>query len=100
MHYKNGREAKNGDRVVLISNGKITHGILYDAQAGNDYCNGRLAEMRYSDPSPNLKECLHEDDLNAALTIGLGGQVSFDAAAKLSGLTDAQIAELKKPVTE
>ncbi len=36
MHYKNGREAKNGDRVVLISNGKITHGILYDATAGND----------------------------------------------------------------
>lgn len=100
MHYKNGREAKNGDRVVLISNGKITHGILYDAKPGNDFCNGRLALMQNSDPCPNLKECLHEDDLNAALTIGLGGQVSFDAAAKLSGLNDAQIAELKKPVED
>lgn len=65
MHYKNGREAKNGDVVVLVpahgtAGAKI--GILYDATAGNDYCNGRLAEMRATDSCPNLKECLHIDD--------------------------------------
>ena len=39
MHYKNGREAKNGDKIVQInpSNGKIeAFGILYDATPGND----------------------------------------------------------------
>lgn len=79
MHYKNGREAKNGDKVVLLrattfdQNGKPTGytpivGILYDAVAGNDHCNGRLAEMRgNSDPCPDLKDCLHLDDVLAAI---------------------------------
>lgn len=66
MHYKNGREAKNGDRVVLLpTQGPVVVGILYDAQAGNDYCNGRLAQASPSDPCPNLKECLHVDDVVA-----------------------------------
>lgn len=69
MHYKNGREAKNGDRVVMIdSKGQVVAtGFLYDAVAGNDYCNGRLAEVRMTDRCPNLKECLHADDVAAAL---------------------------------
>ena len=77
MHYKNGREAKNGDKVVLIpeypkdADGNSLAapfvGILYDAQAGNDYCNGRLAPISPTDPCPNLKECLHLDDVKAAL---------------------------------
>lgn len=64
MHYKNGREAKNGDKIVLIPNygGSPVVGILYDAQAGNDYCNGKLAPTSPNDPCPNLKECLHLDD--------------------------------------
>ena len=69
MHYKNGREAKNGDKVVLISQygGSPTIGILYDAKAGNDFCNGKLAPTSPSDPQPNLKECLHLDDVLKAL---------------------------------
>ena len=74
MHYKNGREAKNGDKVVLIraskwnNDGKpveyvTTIGILYDATAGNDHCNGKLAPISVSDPMPDLKECLHLDDV-------------------------------------
>lgn len=63
MHYKNGREAKNGDKVILLPGyGNPVVGILYDAIAGNDYCNGRIAPVLSSDPSPNLKECLHLDD--------------------------------------
>jgi hypothetical protein len=64
MHYKNGRVAKNGDKVVIVTTGQS--GILYNAVAGNDYCNGRLAQMRNDDPCPNLKECLHLDDVAAA----------------------------------
>lgn len=68
MHYKNGREAKNGDKVVLIpSYGAPVTGILYDAVAGNDYCNGRIAPISPSDPCPNLKEVLHLDDVLKAL---------------------------------
>lgn len=67
MHYKNGREAKNGDKVIVIpQSGPPFAGILYDAQAGNDYCNGRVAITSQSDPMPNLKECLHVDDVKQA----------------------------------
>jgi hypothetical protein len=67
MHYKNGREAKNGDRVVLIGyNGIPVAGILYNAVAGNDYCNGKIAITSVNDPCPNLKECLHADDIMLA----------------------------------
>jgi len=69
MHYKNGREAKNGDKVVLMpSYGPPCVGILYDAVAGNDTCNGKLALTRPNDPCPNLKECLHLDDVTLMLS--------------------------------
>lgn len=67
MHYKNGRIAKNGDKIVLLpSYGAPIAGILYDAIAGNDYCNGRIAITTANDPIANLKECLHFDDLAKA----------------------------------
>jgi len=67
MHYKNGRPAKNGDKVLLIpSYGAPVVGILYDAVAGNDFCNGRIAPTSPNDPTPNLKEVLHFDDVAAA----------------------------------
>lgn len=69
MHYKNGREAKNGDKVMVIpSYGPPYVGILYDAQAGNDYCNGKIAPISGNDLCPNLKECLHLDDALGALS--------------------------------
>ena len=70
MHYKNGREAKNGDKVVLLPEyayGTPVVGILYDATAGNDTCNGRIAPISPSDVCPNLKEVLHLDDVRSAL---------------------------------
>ncbi len=68
MHYKNGREAHNGDKVVLFPySGIPVVGILYNATAGNDYCNGSLALMKPNDPCPNLKECLHLDDVLAQI---------------------------------
>ena len=69
MHYKNGREAKNGDKVVLLSTyNAVPHvGILYDAVAGNDFCNGKIAPASPTDLCPNLKDCLHLDDVLAAL---------------------------------
>lgn len=64
MHYKNGREARCGDKVVLIpAYGSPIIGILYDAKPGNDYCNGKIAPTSPNDPMPNLKEVLHLDDV-------------------------------------
>lgn len=68
MHYKNGREAKNGDKVILLpSYGAPVVGILYDAVAGNDSCNGRIAPTCPNDPMPNLAEVLHIDDVKKVL---------------------------------
>lgn len=77
MHYKNGREAKNGDKVVLIpSHGVPVAGILYDATPGNDMCNGKIAIPANSDRCPDLRECLHADDIKAAME-GKGGPIPF-----------------------
>ena len=64
MHYANGRDAKNGDKVVLFSTyAAPVVGILYNARAGNDFCNGKIAVTAPNDLCPNLKECLHLDDV-------------------------------------
>jgi hypothetical protein len=76
MHYRNGRVANNGDMVMLIpkyGNSQPVVGILYNAQAGNDNCNGQLALVRSGDPCPNLKECLHIEDAKAALAEEMTG---------------------------
>ena len=80
MHYKNGREAKNGDKVLLIpSYGAPVAGILYDAVPGNDTCNGKIAPTSPSDPMPNLKEVLHIDDIVNACATGFVRDSSHDA---------------------
>jgi hypothetical protein len=70
MHYANGREAKNGDRILRATNpgeyNKPIVGILHDAVAGNDACNGNMAESA-DQRSVDLQECLHIDDVIAAL---------------------------------
>lgn len=68
MHYKNGREAKNGDKIVVFDyQGKpIMVGVLFDAVAGNDYCNGMVAPVR-AVMGVNLQEALHADDVKACV---------------------------------
>jgi hypothetical protein len=69
MHYRNGRSAQNGDKVILIDpySGNATVGILYDAKAGNNFCNGKLAAIAPNDPCPNLHDCLHLDDVKSVI---------------------------------
>ena len=58
------------DKVLLVSEYAYqvpVVGILYDAVAGNDACNGKLAPISSNDPCPNLAECLHMDDALALL---------------------------------
>lgn len=68
MHYRNGREAKNGDKIVQLggygSGAQIVAaGVLYDAQPGNDYCNGNIAPIQNGVASACLCDCLHVDDV-------------------------------------
>mgnify|MGYP001356710329 CR=1 FL=1 len=70
MHYMNGREANNGDSIVHIRpyDKMPTAGVLYNAKAGNDYCNGMVAPFNGGTHfCPNLKECLRLDDFSAFL---------------------------------
>ena len=69
MHFRNGREAKNGDTIVqLDSEGKICgFGVLFGAQAGNDYCNGYVAPIATNKTIACLCDCIHADDLAALL---------------------------------
>lgn len=66
MHYKNGREAKAGDQIVLIQNAQPLAGILHSLNDQSDTCNGRLATSTSNDPYVNIKDCLHVDDVKAA----------------------------------
>lgn len=71
MHYRNGREAKNGDRIISLQDGydgaptRINAiGILFDAKPGNDYCNGSIAST-IGGPLAGacMCDCLHADDV-------------------------------------
>lgn len=70
MHYRNGREAKNGDKIVKLDmNGEgkvIAFGVLHSATPGNDYCNGNIAPITL-DQFACICDCLHIDDLAAIL---------------------------------
>jgi hypothetical protein len=68
MHYRNGREAKNGDKIVRLSGGKIeAFGELKDAIPGNDYCNGNIVPAQNPTEYACMYDCLHVDDLAAIL---------------------------------
>jgi hypothetical protein len=66
MHYRNGREAKNGDRVVSLngSTGSVEAvGVLHGAVPGNDYCNGNIAPIQNPITNACMCDCLHVDDV-------------------------------------
>ncbi len=64
MHYRNGREAKNGDKIVKLNGGEVVSlGVLHSAVAGNDYCNGFIAPIQPVQDGACMVDCLHVDDL-------------------------------------
>lgn len=72
MHYRNGREAKNGDKIVQLGgygDGAqiVAIGVLYDAKPGNDYCNGSIAPVQQAISGACICDCLHLDDVAAML---------------------------------
>ncbi len=73
MHYRNGREAKNGDKIVKLQDGKVVaFGVLHSAIPGNDYCNGYIATIQPPTEMACMVDCLHIDDVAEVLAdIGL-----------------------------
>lgn len=70
MHYRNGREAKNGDKIIQLQmdGPKIeAYGVLHSAVPGSDYCNGSVAPVQNPNQGACLIDCLHVDDLEAIL---------------------------------
>lgn len=70
MHYRNGREAKNGDKIVQLDFGSgkvVAFGVLHSAVAGNDYCNGMIAPVQPTNAGACMVDCLHVDDIEAML---------------------------------
>ena len=71
MHYRNGREAKNGDQIVQLdtmNEGRIVAaGVLYGATPGNDYCNGNIAPIQQQVTGACMCDCLHAEDIAAML---------------------------------
>ncbi len=66
MHYRNGREAKNGDEIVQLNDkGHVKDsGVLIRAVPGNDFCNGIIAnEHSQSFVGACLCDCLHVECL-------------------------------------
>lgn len=75
MHYRNGREAHNGDKIISLEgyDAGLAHinaiGILFDAVPGNDFCNGNIAPLLGGPVvTACLCDCLHLDDVAALLT--------------------------------
>lgn len=68
MHYRNGKEAQNGDIIVKLEGGKIVAlGVLHSAVPGNDYCNGNIAPIQPTNEGACMVDCLHVDDVAAIL---------------------------------
>ena len=66
MHYRNGREAKNGDKIVQLECGGpqvVVFGVLHSAIPGNDYCNGNIAVIQNPQQCACLVDCLHVEDV-------------------------------------
>lgn len=69
MHFRNGREAKNGDKIVKLDGGKVVaYGVLHSATPGNDYCNGNIALIQPVNDYACMVDCLHVDDVAAVLS--------------------------------
>lgn len=70
MHYRNGREAKNGDKVVSLAgygSGPVIvagHGVEQDADCVDVHCNGNIAST-IGGPvvAACLCDCLHVEDV-------------------------------------
>lgn len=65
MHYKNGREAKVGDEVIVFNGDRPNLlGLLVSATPGSTSCNGRVLPMPVNNAAyVTIGDCLHVEDV-------------------------------------
>lgn len=70
MHYRNGRPAQNGDKIVRLNGeGKVeAFGVLHSSRPdGGNTCNGSIAVVQSANEYACLCDCVHVDDLALVL---------------------------------
>ena len=68
MHYKNGREAKSGDPVVLRDfNNNIQVGLIFDLMSTSDTCNAQLQRPIGQPLYITIKDSYHAEDALLAI---------------------------------
>ena len=73
MHYRNGREAKEGDPVIGQHGTKVFAGTVIDIQGEAETCNATL--LRGAGPPVcciNLKDFYHAEDAYKASNLVIG----------------------------
>lgn len=67
MHYKNGREAKLGDQIVMSDkHGNFVAGTVIRITAGATSCNAQLVPPGTTTQYVTLGDCLHVEDIREA----------------------------------
>ncbi len=70
MHYKNNREAHEGDPAITVSYGTAIAGKLHSLMAGNTSCNAQIAYPTMGgigNTCVTIGECYHAADAFAAI---------------------------------
>lgn len=69
MHYRNGRQAQNGDKIVKLNDlGQVVaFGVLHSAVPRNKYYNRYITAIQPPNDYACMVDCLHVDDLAVAL---------------------------------
>lgn len=65
MHYKNGREAKTGDPVIVKDYNKVIAGIIHSLNEGATSCNGQVAYATMggmTNACVSVGDCFHAED--------------------------------------
>lgn len=86
MHYKNGREAHDGDPVITKDHsGKVVAGVLHSTIPGSDTCNGQIATAYPGGVNQlcvSIKDCYHAEDAWNAI------KVKVQTATATTGIVD------------
>ena len=64
MHYKNGRLALPGDKVINLTSGHS--GVLHSINEQSTSCNGHVVAITEGNHYTTISDCLHQDDIAAA----------------------------------
>jgi hypothetical protein len=70
MHYKNGREAKDGDFVIVEEGSQIRAGKIHSLVAGCDTCNCQVSYPVMGGTSgtcTTISKCYHAEDAYKAI---------------------------------